>query len=474
MGNGQYLGSMRIVFFVLCLFNCFTTWAQTTDTIYLDGRGERCNVASADYYRVILKFSDNYYSITDYTLKGDKLRMTGSQNKYLSTDPANNIGKFVYYDSNGRKEREGHFINGWMEGTWIFYSGDGSVMTRVNLVKGDKNGEAEMFDFGNGKTIAKGRFYLNNKVGEWLYYDNYTGALRRLEKYDSYGFRCDGTDYDDDSGKVVATYHLKYGLPDSTYMQYYPGTTKLEYKMEYRKGYLEGNYYHFDSATQLIKEQGTFKHNNRIGIWKKFYTDTSKVMAIENYAFGDLDGDMSTYDEFGRLTEMTKYKFGKKEGNSKIYHPTLKQVWIDCNYKNDSLHGNLTAYYEDGKVKRAEVYNMGKLLKGTCYAHSSAQVPCKPLFTEPRFARDVAAYVSDSLVYPLNAKINKTEGKVIVRFVVSEYGKVIDAEVMQGLDKDCNEEAIRLVSLMPAWVPGQLDGKPHKMYQTIAVVFKIN
>ena len=64
-------------------------------------------------------------------------------------------------------------------------------------------------------------------------------------------------------------------------------------------------------------------------------------------------------------------------------------------------------------------------------------------------------YIQENLVYPEDAKNSKTEGKVIVRFKISKEGKVEKIEVVRGLTTSMNKEAIRIVSTLPDWIPGE-------------------
>lgn len=66
-------------------------------------------------------------------------------------------------------------------------------------------------------------------------------------------------------------------------------------------------------------------------------------------------------------------------------------------------------------------------------------------------------------------------GKVYVRVLINEQGELSDFVVLRGLD-DCrgfNEEALRLVRLMPNWKPAEIGGKPVKSYTVIPISFVI-
>ena len=68
-------------------------------------------------------------------------------------------------------------------------------------------------------------------------------------------------------------------------------------------------------------------------------------------------------------------------------------------------------------------------------------------------------YMVNNIRYPESAAKSKTTGKVYVSFVVTKDGKVTKAAVKRGFDKDCNEEAVRVISSMPNWKPAEKDGK---------------
>ncbi|MEZ4826420.1 MAG: energy transducer TonB [Bacteroidia bacterium] len=81
-------------------------------------------------------------------------------------------------------------------------------------------------------------------------------------------------------------------------------------------------------------------------------------------------------------------------------------------------------------------------------------------------------FLSDKLRYPVPATQNQVEGKVFVRFVIERDGTIADATVIKGIGYGCDEEALRVVNLMPAWMPGEINGKKVRMYSSLAVNFK--
>lgn len=72
------------------------------------------------------------------------------------------------------------------------------------------------------------------------------------------------------------------------------------------------------------------------------------------------------------------------------------------------------------------------------------------------------ALVPDTVVIP----------RVIVQFVIDEEGNIIHPVVLRGLNPALDEEALRVVKLMPKWKPGRQNGKPEKVRYAIPVTFE--
>lgn len=84
-------------------------------------------------------------------------------------------------------------------------------------------------------------------------------------------------------------------------------------------------------------------------------------------------------------------------------------------------------------------------------------------------------YLSENLVYPEFAKKKGIEGKVYVKFVISESGNVSNVKVQKGIPdcQECDAEAVRVVNDMPDWTPAKTNGKPVNSFYNLPVPFKI-
>ena len=83
-------------------------------------------------------------------------------------------------------------------------------------------------------------------------------------------------------------------------------------------------------------------------------------------------------------------------------------------------------------------------------------------------------FLAKNIKYPVESQKAKIEGRVIVQFVVKENGKVADIKVMRGVSPELDAEAIRVVGLMPDWIPGKQRGKAVAVKYTMPIMFRLD
>ena len=82
-------------------------------------------------------------------------------------------------------------------------------------------------------------------------------------------------------------------------------------------------------------------------------------------------------------------------------------------------------------------------------------------------------FLSEHVKYPDEAKKNGLEGTVFVEFVVKKSGALSKVKLKKGPNPLLNEEAVRVVELMPPWSPGEKDGKPVDVQMVLPIQFKL-
>ena len=82
-------------------------------------------------------------------------------------------------------------------------------------------------------------------------------------------------------------------------------------------------------------------------------------------------------------------------------------------------------------------------------------------------------YLATHVKYPVVAQENGVQGRVIVSFVVECDGSITDVRVERSVDPSLDREAIRVVSSMPRWSPGKLNGYIVRVKYSAPVAFKL-
>jgi TonB family protein len=91
----------------------------------------------------------------------------------------------------------------------------------------------------------------------------------------------------------------------------------------------------------------------------------------------------------------------------------------------------------------------------------------------PEFNGDLYEYLNQSINYPVEAKENKMEGKVIAQFIVEKDGSISNAFVLRKMGLGMDEETLRVINNMPNWKPGKQNGKTVRVRYTLPVSFKL-
>lgn len=83
-------------------------------------------------------------------------------------------------------------------------------------------------------------------------------------------------------------------------------------------------------------------------------------------------------------------------------------------------------------------------------------------------------FLTENIKYPQMAKESGIQGTVYVTFVIDERGRVADVKVLRGIGGGCDEEAIRVVKMMPPWNAGKQSGKPVRVQFNMPIKFTLN
>lgn len=86
---------------------------------------------------------------------------------------------------------------------------------------------------------------------------------------------------------------------------------------------------------------------------------------------------------------------------------------------------------------------------------------------------ELMSWLSENIKYPAEAVKQKIEGRVFVSFIIEKDGSVSNLTIAKGAHELLDQEALRIVGLMPKWEPGKDKGKLVRCRYTLPISFKL-
>ena len=146
------------------------------------------------------------------------------------------------------------------------------------------------------------------------------------------------------------------------------------------------------------------------------------------------------------ITDVRLYVYDKK-----IYSPSMYKGYLNCVKNNNGIE-------IEKEEKEEEEFFM--------------TVEEMPEF--PGGDLGLMKYILKNINYPTIAKEYNITGKVYVSYIVDKTGTVTNVKVIRGIDKNLDEEAVRLVKSLPNYKPGKNKGRPARVMFTIPINFTLN
>jgi len=93
----------------------------------------------------------------------------------------------------------------------------------------------------------------------------------------------------------------------------------------------------------------------------------------------------------------------------------------------------------------------------------------------PAFNGDMQGWLRDNMQYPDSVRAEKAKDGCLIQFIVSEKGEILRPQITRSSgDAGLDNEAMRVLSKMPNWVPGAQKGNPVPVVCNLAIYFKPN
>jgi len=223
---------------------------------------------------------------------------------------------------------------------------------------------------------------------------------------------------------------------------------------------------------------GTFLVSIFYGLqYFKSKKDTSKQSAYEELSFINVQ-DLNEKEKVEIVIPLTPQKVLSTIGFS-VPKATNEDVETDILTQQELSESNLkiaaqtiagnTTNEDEATDELVEVNNKIVERENKEILISVSEMPDFPGGVE-----ELLKFISKNTKYPALALETETEGVVYVNFVVETDGSISNIKIGRSVGSGCDEEAIRVIKMMPTWNPGKQNGTPRRVSLSMPIRFAIN
>ncbi len=80
-------------------------------------------------------------------------------------------------------------------------------------------------------------------------------------------------------------------------------------------------------------------------------------------------------------------------------------------------------------------------------------------------------FLTNEIKYPAEAREDGVQGKVTIKFTIEEDGSISNPTLITKINPLLDNEALRVISKMPKWIPAMNKGKACRSYFTVPIKF---
>ncbi len=193
------------------------------------------------------------------------------------------------------------------------------------------------------------------------------------------------------------------------------------------------------------------------------------------------DEDLSQAEMEDLLYEMDMLPLRSREeppqvSSVKKQEPTLDQIEVvDKEEQDKEPEAELQ---KEENVNRPEDVQQETAEEKTLPQPSLEQKPVDYLVVEvlpeyPGGPVEFMKWLTKNLRYPAEAIRKKVQGKVVAQFIVNDDGSITELKIIKSLNAACDQEALRVLRMMPKWKPGLQNDKPCRTMVAIPIVFRM-
>jgi TonB family protein len=277
-------------------------------------------------------------------------------------------------------------------------------------------------------------------------------------------------------------YELNNGLNrNGLVIQYYMDHTEYG-RSTYHNNYFDGPFKRYYKNRQS-KVEGNYQEGIEVGMIKRFYQNGQlhseinqqiilggeKVTRNTRTAPQIVSRTINTWDSLGNQQVLDGNGFyNAPEFDTNLFLNGEYSEGVKVGEWNGTIANVLTfkeTYDQGGELISGESYNEdGSIDKYTLLEEAIAY---------PGGPKEWDKFLRKTLKYPKKARKEGIEGAIYLSFLVDKEGDVRNVEVISGIGGDCDEEAVRVLSLSEKWIPAKQRGKIIESIAAIRLIFKI-
>jgi len=328
-------------------------------------------------------------------------------------------------------------------------------------------------------------FFENGSIDKELIYKN--GTLKQETEFYPNGERKSVVSGDD---------QVKNGVYQMWYLN-----GQLSFTGEYSNNLKNGEFQQFDESGNLMKK-GTYRYGKLVSgepvvqdiIYKVPEIKAESTKAKESInkelklRFDELNKAKSfprqkvklnlIIDKTGRVIEVRKGTVVDTLLLS-VFNKLLKDiaVFFPAKVENIPVDSELTLEFQLSPqqfalVTEEPLLSVDKESDSTSENQPDVYNTADQMPEYPGGQKGLQNFLARTVRYPIEALQKGIQGKVFVNFVIDETGEVTKIQVAKGVHKSLDQEAVRVVQLMPQWTPGMQDGKAVKVSYTVPISFR--
>ncbi|MBK7214823.1 MAG: TonB family protein [Bacteroidales bacterium] len=239
---------------------------------------------------------------------------------------------------------------------------------------------------------------------------------------------------------------------------------------------LTSTIYSLAQDTIFINNRG-WKTTRENAEYLRLYTPEADMFMVQDfYLSGEINmhghsqygdtlirmGPFKYYSKEGKITNEGSFERNRQVGEWKTYREggILKIVE---NYNSEGKQdGPFLVYYPNGSLKRQDRYKDDEVVDKKCFGIDGSDTAWFEYLSYPTFIggdRARVDFVNANITYPQYAREAGLQGTVYVNFIVQKSGKLSNIRILRGIHESLDNEAMRVVQLMPDWIPGKMDGE---------------